>query len=102
MAITLRQTATDSGAKSTALTHQEMNDNFKDIMSFTTATTSAGPYTLNSLKLPSGTTAQRPASPSAGFIRYNTTLGVFEGYDGAAWNTLGTDTFARTVAFLGI
>ena len=38
--------------------------------------------------LPSGTTAQRPASPSAGMIRYNTTTNDTEYYDGAAWRIL--------------
>ena len=38
-----------------------------------------------SLKLPSGTTAQRPNSPSAGFTRFNTDLNVIETYNGSAW-----------------
>jgi hypothetical protein len=33
------------------------------------------------LKLPSGTTAQRPTSNAAGYIRHNTTLGYPEWYD---------------------
>jgi hypothetical protein len=37
------------------------------------------------LTLPSGTTAERPNSPQAGYIRYNTTLQVVEYYDGAGW-----------------
>jgi hypothetical protein len=37
------------------------------------------------LGLPSGTTAQRPASPTAGMIRYNTTLSTIEFYNGSAW-----------------
>lgn len=41
-----------------------------------------------SLVLPKGTTAQRPASPETGMIRYNTEAGVFEAYDGA-WTNLG-------------
>ena len=32
------------------------------------------------VKMPDGTTAQRPGSPSAGMFRYNTTDGQFEGY----------------------
>lgn len=40
------------------------------------------------LDIPVGTTAQRPASPSAGMIRYNTTLSSFEGY-GTAWGAIG-------------
>jgi hypothetical protein len=35
--------------------------------------------------LPSGTTAQRPASPANGFIRYNTDISDFESYIGGAW-----------------
>lgn len=35
--------------------------------------------------LPSGTTAQRPASPTAGAIRFNTSTGSVEFYDGATW-----------------
>jgi len=40
------------------------------------------------LDLPVGTTAQRPGSPSAGMIRYNSTLNQFEGY-GTAWGSIG-------------
>ena len=34
----------------------------------------------NSITVPSGTTAQRPASPTIGMIRYNTDIGYFETY----------------------
>jgi hypothetical protein len=37
------------------------------------------------LKLPSGTTAERPGSPSAGFTRFNTELNVIETYNGSSW-----------------
>lgn len=40
------------------------------------------------LQLPQGTTAQRPASPAAGMIRYNTTIRDTEYYDGAAWRPI--------------
>lgn len=36
----------------------------------------------------SGTTAQRPASPATGMIRYNTDLGTFEGYSGGTWSSI--------------
>ena len=42
------------------------------------------------IQLPVGTTAQRPASPSVGMVRYNTTTNHFEGYDGSAWVHLET------------
>ena len=48
--------------------------------------------TTGALTLPDGTTAQRPASPATGDIRFNTTVVQFEGYDGAAWGTIGGDS----------
>jgi hypothetical protein len=44
-----------------------------------------------SLKVPTGSTAQRPASPDRGMIRFNTTLGEWEGWDGAEWRSIGSD-----------
>ena len=35
-----------------------------------------------SIRIPAGTTAQRPSVPATGMIRYNTTTSKFEGYDG--------------------
>ena len=37
------------------------------------------------LQLPSGTTAQRPGSPSAGYMRWNTSENHVEIYDGSSW-----------------
>ena len=37
------------------------------------------------LFLPVGTTAQRPASPATGQIRFNTTTGSVETYNGTSW-----------------
>ena len=45
------------------------------------------------VQLPSGTTAQRPSSPSNGEMRYNTTDNKVEYYDGANWIQLN-DTAA--------
>jgi len=42
-----------------------------------------------SAKIPSGTTAQRDGSPSAGFFRWNTTTSSAEIYDGSAWGLVG-------------
>jgi len=41
------------------------------------------------LKIPTGTTAQRPSSPAAGYIRFNTTVGKTEVYDGTSWSQIG-------------
>lgn len=50
----------------------------------------------SSLKIPTGTTAQRPSNPVVGEIRYNTTLSKSEIYDGTAWKALGSDPFNAT------
>ena len=41
--------------------------------------------TTGALKVPSGTDAQRPGSPSAGDIRYNSTSTTLEFYNGSVW-----------------
>jgi len=40
------------------------------------------------LKLPVGTTAQRPTAVT-GYLRYNTTLNIFEGYSNSQWGQVG-------------
>ena len=42
-----------------------------------------------SIKVPVGTTAERPGSPVRGFVRFNTDLNTFEGYNGTEWGGLG-------------
>ena len=37
---------------------------------------------VGQIQIPSGTTAQRSASPTNGMIRYNTDLNAYEGYMG--------------------
>ncbi len=54
----------------------------------TTGGVMSGPLTFSNtdyMKVPVGTTAQRPVSPSAGMIRFNTDLTAFETYNGTAW-----------------
>jgi len=54
--------------------------------------TLSGTLTLSAttaLKIPTGTTAQRPGSPTTGQIRYNSSIISFEGYNGTAWSSLG-------------
>lgn len=60
--------------------------------SFTGTATFAGDVNLTGtgyLDLPVGTTAQRPGTPSSGMIRFNSSLGQFEGHNGTAWGQLG-------------
>ena len=42
-----------------------------------------------SADIPNGTTAERDGSPSAGYFRFNTTTGTFEGHNGSAWGSVG-------------
>ena len=42
-----------------------------------------------SAELPAGTTVQRDGSPSAGYMRFNSSTTGFEGYNGSAWGSLG-------------
>ncbi len=46
--------------------------------------------------LPVGTTAQRPGSPVAGMVRYNTDLVGYEGYNGSVWAPIGGGGFVVT------
>lgn len=39
--------------------------------------------------IPAGTTAERPASPNSGMIRFNTDTVQYEGYNGTAWSSIG-------------
>ena len=43
------------------------------------------------IKLPSGSTGTRPSIPQQGMIRFNTTDGEWEGYDGVEWRFIGGD-----------
>ena len=43
-----------------------------------------------SIKIPRGTTGQRPANPENGAIRFNTTLNTVEAYLGGTWTDLAS------------
>ena len=65
--------------------------NFEVQMPSTANLLISGSYTADvdsGLVLPVGTTAQRPAIPEAGMIRYNSTLETVEGYNGTDWINL--------------
>jgi hypothetical protein len=49
-----------------------------------------------SIALPSGTTAQQPATPLQGMIRYNSTLSTAEYYDGLAWRSISDSDVEAT------
>lgn len=44
--------------------------------------------TTNAIKVPVGTTGERPTA-ATGMVRFNSSQSTFEGYNGAAWSSLG-------------
>jgi len=65
---------------------------FESTADFTEAVTFDADVDLlgaGALKLNVGTTAQRPASPVNGDIRYNSDTSKYEGYSGGSWGQLG-------------
>jgi hypothetical protein len=48
--------------------------------------------------LPSGTEAQRDAAPLGGYLRFNTDLDEFEGYNGTAWASVGGSAISNDTA----
>lgn len=43
----------------------------------------------DAIHVATGTTAERPGSPAAGYFRFNTSLTQFEGHDGSSWGEIG-------------
>lgn len=61
-----------------------------------TVTGNATFNTTEAIKIPVGTTVQRPASPVAGQFRYNSTLDEAEVYNGTLWKAVGGGPFDAT------
>ena len=49
--------------------------------------------TTSAVKIPVGTTGQRPGTPAAGQLRYNSTLDQAEVYSGTEWKAVGGSPF---------
>ena len=45
------------------------------------------------IKIPAGTTAQRPVSPATATLRYNITENSFEIYDGTEWKKINFTSY---------
>jgi hypothetical protein len=65
------------------------NSNVNSNLSWSAANNTLTVLGTGSIQVPSGTTAQDPATPAAGMLRFNTDLGGFEGYNGSAWGGIG-------------
>ena len=72
--------------------------NLADVKAFDPADYVTETSPTGSAELPAGTDAQRDGSPSAGYIRFNTTSNFFEGYDGTAWGEIGGGADFSSVA----
>ena len=59
--------------------------NFTVVVPATTGRLMYTDSTTGGMFLPVGTTAQRPASPATGMMRFNTTTGSVETYNGTSW-----------------
>lgn len=70
--------------KGSPLTNAEVDTNFTNLNDGKVEQTSA----TGSAILPAGTEAQRDGSPVAGMLRFNSTTGQFEGYNGTAWGAI--------------
>ena len=72
-------------------------DNTWQTLAVTPAGVSGQANTATSyLDLPKGTTAQRPASPTAGMMRYNTSTNQTEIYSGLAWLPITSQTYTAS------
>lgn len=74
--------------KGAPLTNGEMDTNLENLNTYKVEQTSS----TGSAVIPSGTTAERPASPQPGYVRFNTDIDKYEGWDGTTWGPLGADT----------
>ena len=59
--------------------------NFTVVIPATTGRLTYADSATGGLFLPVGTTAQRPASPATGMMRFNTTTSSVEVYNGTSW-----------------
>ena len=52
---------------------------------------------VDAMKMPTGTTAQRPGSPTTGVVRFNTDSNLLEVYNGSAWtDVVGPDVASQS------
>ncbi len=59
--------------------------NFTLVIPATTGQLTYADSATGGMFLPVGTTAQRPATPATGMIRFNTTTNAVETYNGSSW-----------------
>jgi hypothetical protein len=88
---TVTSNATSTGTTSGTIIARGTNGDFTAGTATLTSFSYSGNPTSSStgaIQLPQGTTAQRPTA-ATGFVRFNSTLTQFEGYNGTAWGKIG-------------
>ena len=88
---------TTSKIASGAVTAADLNSDVNNVINNVTVNTV---FTGNSITIPAGTTAERPASANVGMIRYNTTTGLVEQYNATGWQ--GIDSPPTASSYSGI
>lgn len=99
MAVLTLRTLTRTGdtTKNSPLTNAEVDNNFINLdadldtkapIASPTFTGTAVFDSVTSLKLPAGTVGERPTGVP-GYIRLNTTINSFEGFNGLEWGSIG-------------
>jgi hypothetical protein len=88
---TVTSNATSTGTTSGTIIARGTNGDFTAGTATLTSFSYSGSPTSSStgaIQLPQGTTAQRPTA-ATGFVRFNSSLTQFEGYNGTAWGKIG-------------
>lgn len=94
---TLGQTVHHNGTDWVATSNLFHDPNTNNIgIGTTTATVSLEVATTDAIGVPAGNTAQRPASPPTGAMRWNTDLSTMEVYTGTAWMNINTPPIGST------
>lgn len=85
-----------NGNGSTGWSEILTSSNYSSFSLPTSGGTVSGDITMSGtgvIKVPVGTTAQRPGTPTTGMIRFNTTRSCFEGYNGSGWVNMSPINF---------
>lgn len=87
---TVTSNATNANTPSTIVARDPSGNFSAGTLALTSFSYTSNPTTTSTgaLQVPFGTTAQRPTA-ATGHVRFNSSLGQFEGYNGTAWGTIG-------------
>lgn len=87
---TVTSNATNANTASTIVARDASGNFSAGTLALTSFSYTSNPTTTSTgaLQVPFGTTAQRPTA-ATGHVRFNSSLGQFEGYNGTAWGTIG-------------